>query len=159
MAAAAAPALTIAGIAAALCFPRVREPSTAPKERSDISDQRAALDRAEPVDIAEPIDRIEPAEPTLPIDSTDPTLAMDRTEPRDPMLSNESCDHRDHLELLRVSAMPTSSQLLAATFTGCPRRPFCFGSATAGPDQAASRSPMSSAISGIRGFVRRLGSA
>jgi hypothetical protein len=105
------------------------------------------------------MDRIDSAEPTLATDSTEPTLPIDNTDPRDPILSNESCDQSDHLEPAFVTAMRSWCQVWAAARAGPGTRPFCAGTGTGGPVQAASSSPMSSAISGIRGLVRRLGSA
>jgi hypothetical protein len=132
---------------------------TALIEWSDISDERAENDSIEPNDAVEPTESIDPADPTLPIDSTDPTLPIDSTDPRDPMLSSESCDHSDHLELAFEAAMPPSCQAFAGTVAGDLRRPFRWGTSTEASGQAASSRPTSSAISGIRGLVRKLGSA
>jgi hypothetical protein len=123
-------------------------------ERSDITEQRDKNDMIEPDDSAEPM---------LPIESTEPTLPIESTEPRDPMLSSESCDQSDHLEPDWETAMapmlPCRTQVLTAARPEWLRRPFCSGNAAAGSGHMASSSPMSSAISGMRGFVRRLGSA
>jgi hypothetical protein len=89
---------------------RLREPSTAPVDRSDSIDRRDRQDGAEPIDTAEPIDSTAPNEPMLPIDSTDP---------REPMGRGEPVDHRGNREFR--GAIAASWPL--ATFPGQTVRP------------------------------------
>ena len=70
---------------------------TAPNDWWDMIDQRAMLDKAEPMLIDEPIETMDANDPMLPMDANDPTLPIDSIDPSEAIDRNELRDHSDRL--------------------------------------------------------------